>query len=429
MSISNEAYDDVVRVGIADECQTTDILTADIEASNTEGSLIQAGIDEGIDIAESMEQMVTALETIQDGSQFNELSSNLLYIGLNHMYKRAGFDNNIMQTVGLESWSESNEKTVSLESIKHTIGRIWEAIKKMLKNSIAWVSKHFVKVFSHAARVKKRADALKRAAQNIPGAPQVHDFDGGNLFLKLQCSGKVNPGAVDALNLETLTAKVLGQHSVDIEAITTAVESSDENYFAALCKVFEFQYPYMKDHVGKVDNPELFGYPHIEKMKLLRSDEMPGGKAIFTVRYERLVFDRGIREIADNFHNLGSKLGEFNPEAPDYEATNLPVLSKIDIGKIADAVDKMMGAVVNYKNSVDVINRFKARIIAKADSLGWDQEAEKDPNRAEFIKLKQKLIYMIPKLVDQPQSQYSVYIIKTCDALIDYCSKSLKQYS
>ena len=164
----------------------TDDTGAQLDGENiVEGDLVEAAedsaeVDEADDEAEELEDTSDSLESFLMAAQIGKQKGGWTDgealaqgLGLDATLKRlGGSSSDILPS--LESFSgtarERLESTAAVENrIKDALMAIWDAIKRAVNKVVAFVRKWYVKIFDGASRLKKRAEAIRKKAENTQG--------------------------------------------------------------------------------------------------------------------------------------------------------------------------------------------------------------------------------------------------------------------
>lgn len=167
----------------------TDDTGAQLDGENiVEGDLVEAAedareVEDADDEAEDLEDTSDSLESFLIAAQIGKAKGGwtdgeaLAYgLGIDVALKRIGSCSDSLMP-SLESFSgsarERLEATASVENkIKDALIAIWDAIKRAVNKVVAFVRKWYVKIFDGASRLRKRAEAIRKKAENTQGTPK-----------------------------------------------------------------------------------------------------------------------------------------------------------------------------------------------------------------------------------------------------------------
>ena len=141
---------------------TREVDSADAEAGELE------------DTADSLESFLLAAQLGQRQGGWSDREALAYSVGLDATLKRIGADHSAV-VPSLESFTGSERQRidacVSVENkIKDALISIWEAIKRAVNKVMAFIKKWWVKIFDGASRLKKRAEAIRKKAENTTGS-------------------------------------------------------------------------------------------------------------------------------------------------------------------------------------------------------------------------------------------------------------------
>ena len=119
--------------------ETADNVEADLaEAAEVEAELAETtdAIDEGAEDAETLEEIADVLEETEQEGGADPVTAQVAEVAVEAIYKRLGLAKAKPLAHGLESFSDKATRLdatrLSVESIRETAKKVWEAIKKML---------------------------------------------------------------------------------------------------------------------------------------------------------------------------------------------------------------------------------------------------------------------------------------------------------
>ena len=189
--------------------ETREVDSADAEAGELE------------DTADSLESFLLAAQLGQGQGGWSGREALAYSVGLDATLKRLGADHGAV-VPSLESFTGSERQRidacVSVENkIKDALISIWEAIKRAVNKVMAFIKKWWVKILDGASRLKKRAEAIRKKAENTSGSAKEKKIT-TSTYHSLHVS-KAMP------NAKQLTAALEGVSSV-IKELTSSRQDS-----------------------------------------------------------------------------------------------------------------------------------------------------------------------------------------------------------
>ena len=408
---------------------------AQLDGENiVEGDLVEAAEDEAEvreadGEAEELEDTSDSLESFLLAAQVGKLQGGwsegeaLAYgIGIDVALKRlGGSSSNVMPA--LESFKggerERIESTASVENkIKNAILAVWDAIKRAVNKVVAFVRKWYVKIFDGASRLKKRAEAIRKKAENTTGTAKEKKVR-TSLLNQLHKS-KSMPSAkdlVDVITALTDTTKVLTSGRLEsnygdtidgiVKHLSDAAEGEgklsmsdaiDTVQKVRSSAIFKVDLPIAKnkgskDEIGKVS---MTATSQNNSMELFQSGELPGGKKIahLVISSSKGDLDNGQygRNVAASMR-LGGKvvLTDYSNKKVEVDSSKeVAILEPSEVVAIADAVMDFCQAVVDYKLGFDKYVKKNSAALGKVDAVlrkANNKEDDKDGReRGEFVR-------------------------------------------
>jgi len=155
----------------------------DIEGTISDG---QDGIEEADATIDTLDEMADGLEaTLPEGGVAPE-AAEVISTAVEHMCSRIGIrkENTRFALEGFKSKTTRVQATrIAMEGIREWAAKIWKAIVDFFNKAVKWVKDFINKTFDAANKLKKRAIALKKAAEDAKSTKNgkkaaVKDKDG-----------------------------------------------------------------------------------------------------------------------------------------------------------------------------------------------------------------------------------------------------------
>lgn len=170
--ISLEADEQPLAEGAGEQAIEDQQIAGEVEAVNAEMQELEVAITTSEDAAEALEQVQEFVEAKQEKGGLTEGEAEAVQVATEALLSRFGGHVKVKH-VSLESFGAANGRATAtaytLENIGETVKKIWEAIKKWVKEFIAKAKDWFAAHFSAAGMLKKAGAALAEKARNKIG--------------------------------------------------------------------------------------------------------------------------------------------------------------------------------------------------------------------------------------------------------------------
>ena len=417
---------------------------AEVVDSAAEGEEKKDSIEEAEDVSETLEVAAESLRIAAANGGIDKHSARAIGALTQHLYNRVGLRAKAMPA--LESFGGASTRIgatqLALEGIKERVVEIWKSIIAALKRLTEWVKGHFVKVFGGAEKMVKRAEAIKKSANNASSKKiKEKSFESSEIVKRLYIDKTV---AVDALNvnlvkINSIITEVLGTKASEMiangEQLVKAIEDK--------ANAFTIKASSGRIAATNVDGGEAYGTVNGE-LQLLISDELLGGM-VYMVRTNK----NATTDSLGSFTAFGDFKSGFVPKAQTKTPTNEKVttLTINQIDTIATTVAKIGEELVSFRNTESKLNKLlndattaaeKASKSAnddveETDTDGAAEKASKSANtdgvttKAHSIAVR-KAMSNLSKFVVGAFSSATSYPLTTGQAALSYCEKSLANY-
>lgn len=182
-----------------------DTLEADISDINASEADVQTSTDavcELEDVHEGLEALVQSIESTLSEGGLTPQSAGMMKIAYESYANRLGEESTIpsMESFGGQT-SRLDQTTVSLESVRETLARVWEAIKSIVLKIRDWIIAFFKQLISGAEKLRQRATKVKAASAKTSGEAKEAEIDLGSNAAKIAIGPKVDvsTGAISKL--------------------------------------------------------------------------------------------------------------------------------------------------------------------------------------------------------------------------------------
>ena len=233
-------------VEISPEGETLDASDT-LEGQHAEAESAEVEVDEAAHEHEAVEQtaeavesfLVASIEARQAGQYWSAQTAAMTERGLQAVVMATGGNGNFrVRQLSGENFSDRRDAESAMISFENAVTdmlkNLWQKLKDMLKKIYRKVRDFFIKHFSAVGMLKKRAEAIKKKAQNLDKAPGTKKITCAALA-QIHDDGKVPGGAFlsNAMNLYTicLSAASGGQtsskHSEILDTVADMIEDQD----------------------------------------------------------------------------------------------------------------------------------------------------------------------------------------------------------
>ena len=370
--------------------------TREVDSANAEAGELE-------DTADSLESFLLAAQLGQRQGGWSGREALAYSVGLDATLKRLGADHSAV-VPSLESFTGSERQRidacVSVENkIKDALISIWEAIKRAVNKVMAFIKKWWVKIFDGASRLKKRAEAIRKKAENTSGTAKEKKFT-TSTYANLHVS-KAMPNstaiktALDgiATTIKELTAgrtdsgygQLVDDVVDNVQKFADADGSGSINEAAdtlsGSCKKYAGQMTltFVKGASASEDDRKRF-YGSIASAVVVpqfsKTGELPGGKVLWVltaVAPDVKGNDNGQlgRNLAAAFRVSGRvSLADYSPKKVEIDnSKEVPVLEIGGVIEICDGVIDMCQPIIDYKLGFANYEKKNSAALGKVDAV------------------------------------------------------------
>ncbi len=167
--------------------------TDQVETAEAEGEVEQTNdqVEELEEAQETLENYYVALEHYNRNGGMSRETAGMMAIGVAGVTRKFGIGLEDLN-ISVESFGNNRQRatTVSMEGIKDMLAEIWRKIKELMFKMWKALKNFYMKLFSGAVRLKKRAEAIKKKADQETRGISEKKIEVG-LLKQLHISGKV----------------------------------------------------------------------------------------------------------------------------------------------------------------------------------------------------------------------------------------------
>jgi hypothetical protein len=410
--------------------ESLDAAKAEMELNDSavEGEQEISAVEDGEEVKEALESISDALKISAANGGLDKHAAAVVGIATQYMYNRVGYKAKAMPA--LESFggtaSRVSATQLAMEGIKDSIRKIWQAIVKGYKRIIAWAAKHWNKVFGAAERMQRRAKAIAKAADELGGKKQKQSsFEDESLVKALYVGSSMPSDMKGALSkLKEVTGNIISKADATIVSSDSLVEALGDT---SGNKLDNIKVPALAiNYKVSVEADKVYGAS--EGMVWRLSDELPGG----VVYAERGPNDEvsGLEALA-----LFGKVKRGIRPAPNTKVPSTTKVTTLNAGQIeavAKVVEEIGSDVQAFRNKTAKLDELMNKAVKAAEKAGAtaDKEATTDEEKAERgnAKALQSAAGNIGNYLMGGFSTVTSNAIRTGQAALNYCDKSINQY-
>lgn len=423
-------------------------IEAELNEGNTEGDVLDSAVNTYPEVVDMIQQDID-----ENGGVSTESAKYIDFI-----LRQAGLGGVI--NVSVENFNDPSrrlrETTVSLEGLKETLRNWWE-------NFIAWwgkqrekLKKWWIKTFSNAAGIQKRAESIVQRAQNVTkGQPKEKKLS----FTRLQSTLFLNNAMPEPAALLTALKGMTGigeevfgtwqkKGIEDAEALLDVVSSANldtdagvKSFADALVtKISSINFrPSGFNNIGPNDSnlPEEFTSGKVQGNRTVsRTAEMPGGKAIYLIQMNGQMNNGGTAtDSVDKLTNavawLSTRrfiLSSFNSKNKEDSEIQINTWSPTQIVDLCNEVQTMARLIEQYQQNFKAQEKANENIdkFKKAGETNVQGDAEALAAKAQN-QLK-RMPTPLREMINEPASRYGAHFMTVMNTILSVSERSLSQY-
>lgn len=412
------------------EAEMAEVVAADHDVVESDQAVEDLG-----EVEASVESLIMSVESALADGGLTPREAELVQHTMDASAHRVGFENRIpsLESFGGESDRERATK-VSLEGLKETIARIWQAIKNAINKAIEFVRRYFYKVFAAAPKLMARGRKLRDAAGTYEGGlKEDAKLKVGGMAAELAKFGPTKAAG----EVKKLSEGIFGtygdagiKYGQEVAAVLKTVKlDSDEDFSKTVTKLIGVKFP-IPAGVNKSANASDFGVTGTHKVTV--SDALPGGKQLICIspRESSYTGVSGAREYLDK-GLAGSRVSMANAKGHqahegDWEGAPLSIE---EIKQIGSAVSEIGLDMMRYQQKWKGADTVKGEIVKAGDEFSKQTVGEKlsGENKTLAEKLP-RLAQAATSSIDSAQRALVGYAATVGQALLAIGEKSLTHH-
>lgn len=395
------------------------LLAADTYAeASAELTLQYSAIDELEEMTGGLEALADFVGTQAEKGGLDSQAASLVAMCANAHLAPAGATIDAVMP-GNESFEDEAGRglatTAGLEAIGDTIKKVWETIMNFLKDLKKKIMNFYDQNFSLAGRVNSNAASLAKA--ELKGEPKEKTVTIGAAVGNMMIDEKVV--GVDAIKLPIFNMK--GTEAA-VKSYASALAGLASKLTAeTLTEIEQAHVEILEKAIDAYDAKEsVSNDDRFEKgLTILRSKEMPGGKAVFCVKPDDAIEGKAINELLP-------KLLPVDPKAKVDTKAELEALDAAGITDLAKAVEALSkGYLDTVKAERDVADSINEVMVKTGNDLSKALD-KADKGAVEKVKGKYQLrnIRAVASGLTRPATQVRQDGMQVLSALLKYAQAS-----
>ena len=351
-----------------------------------------------------------------------------------------------------ESWSgtrsQAKENTrIALEGIKDTLKSFWEAIKAQFKKVYNKVKSWIVKTFSAARKLKDRAEALQKRANDTVGTIEEKSFSFGQTKAiavdgKYNDAGAVLGGLAKVKDAVNTSISVLKKGNVDdaIEVATHSIKNSFTGSGASRGTSFDGHAKLSSAIAGHKKGmstvPSSVGdqkkyieqYGDAAEIDVNGTFGLPGGKALIVVTPKGSAADLEGQVKAYKAFRVALANDKYNPR--EISEGDVKTLTTSQIDKVCDDVIDIAENIYDYEKNWKEREKVVEKVQKEVDDLVKEFEQEddaKDKEQRVFRNFLNAQMGLMRREINFSGNLCS-YSLTTGNAFLNYAERSLGQH-
>lgn len=417
-----------------------------VETAEAEGEVEETNgqVEELEEAQETLENYYVALEHYNRNGGMNREAAGMMAIGVAGVTRKFGIGLEDLN-ISVESFGDNRQRatTVSMEGIRDMLAEIWRKIKELMFKMWKALKNFYMKLFSGAVRLKKRAEGIKKKASNTTKGIGEKKIEVG-VLKQLHIGGKAPDAAQLEKSLEVyqhLTdATVKGGFDKVSTAVTTAIDKvadMDPQTLANACVGIAVvawgasQAVASMGHPAQLHQVKRFVSDATTNANSLATPELPGGKVLVFVAQGVQVGSTPQETIEKSVR--GVRFGITRAAEKSKEIDSTGTFETLSTGQIENLCSKVIDIADNvrlYEKIWDKREKGLKEIQTAGDKAVKSIEKDDDQNGS-VKKLSTSVIQntttMIRSLVNLEQ-QINSQAISTCSSVLNLCVASLRAH-
>ena len=395
------------QVGVAAPAAPESLETEMLETSEA-GGAVEENLDAidsaDTDSGELSDLADTVEETVENGGM-DATTARVVEVAVESIYKRLGVPRKAMPA--MEAFGAEGNKLaatkIALETIKESLAKIWEAIKKAIVDMSAWVAKFLDSIFNGNTKLIARVKSVKEALAAAPDTKQTGNVKAGGFAKALTMGGKFDTvEIIKGLKATAVAIEGTNELAVEIANVTEKAVQNDfaENGRAAVKNVFKGK----KTQDGSSET--------------CYTPELPGNRVLFLTNDPTMLV-------------INVDAGSFDEKAAAFTEAEVPTLSKNSMETIVAEVEEITTKITAAKAAREKVNEARAKLLKATgkDYLAiFKAKKEGEEKANDYVKSVQKQVVALNKATTKVVAVGTKLGVSVGKSALDYVETSLAQY-
>ena len=375
----------------------------------------EMAIGEAEGVAVGIESLISEVETVQMNGSMDSTSARFLQAATNAVMAPFG-GAGVIELAGVESFDEDGGSlaavTFSLETLKESLGKVWDTIVTFIKGLGKTISKFYQQHLALVGRVNKRATALK--GEDLKGEPKEKELEMGSSLQALSTDGKVSTDlsvsmkmVADALKAGDLSDEAKAYAEAIAEGVKDPVKADDAikastEFFDDIAKAY--------GATDEVKGDKRFGENAVVRSKTT----LPGDKAVFLVTTPA-TDTKGAKLVS---FGIQSTVTDVKKVAKDEK---IAALDAKGITEVAQEIESITALIIGAKVSDKEGEAMRQALIALGDELSKDVEGLKGKIE---LKVALTIFRSLASKMHKPKMDVMNALVSSANAALNVAIKS-----
>jgi hypothetical protein len=404
-----------------------------------------ADVDELLDTSAALESFLVSASVARKQGGWTTQEAAAYGLGLDAVLGRIGAKaSDAMPAV--ESFSSSRERQNSTAAVENRVTEIlktiWEAIKNSVNKVIVFVRRWYLKIVDGASRLKKRAEAIRKKAENTTGSKKESKIRGPLAGLHINKAMptaemlKTKLGDVKGIIETTTKGKMASNYGDLLEGAVTTLEKLADGEDATLdfsklgsaAGIGGTAFKTADNLKGKFPGAPDYG-------NAFGTDELPGGKRAAFVSFGNALNSgnsdaKAINTIA-RFVGKVLFVDSSDKQVEIDSTKEVATLEPSQVAGLADGVIDLCDVVIDYKKDFENYERKTKETLSKVDKIAnGSKKGDNDAESAKIAKARALANFTGAAIRNQGTSITTIinYAMNLGRNVLVYGNSSLSQY-
>lgn len=303
--------------------------------------------------------------------------------------------------------------------------KVWKIVVEMIKHMVVKLYDLITKVFALSRLIYKRAIKLHARARNVRSVAAFEFVQDPTLIEHLHVKGVPSTDIVsDTTYMFYMAEGIYGEVSrwtTEMgEVISAWLNSVNLTQAEVAPTMPSVKIPYGETKEVTAPKEDVGG--KIPYTRLIVSQPLPGGRSVYT----RLL-DTNTPLPMEQAANVYPWLGSFIIHDEDKFTTNhrLKVLTSSQCKDVTKYVADTTSIISDFEKQSRTNNQIRKSILEGAKRIEQELAELKDTNNRKTIEFAKNVALSIPRIIENPATQFAMYYLHMAGKLLDYVEASL----